>query len=219
MASTALELLNSAYKQANLDQDVTSFTMDEFPYSIAKDLINTVIQEMNRKGRYWFAESSAALAYSAGVYQYTYSTIGAGCDPKGILRIRKEAEDYMQELIQVNWRAFQHRFRRSAIQTGEPRYFAKYGNQIELDCIPDQDYELRCYYLRDMPLITATTDTLLCQETDEDVFREGVYCYLLNRLGRADWNAAYQFYLSKVEELLADMKQDVGIARQFPAAF
>lgn len=219
MTSTALQLVASAYKQANMDQTVTSFSMSDFPYSIAKDLLNTVISEMNREGHYWFTETSASLTYSAGVYQYAYSTIGSGLDPKGILRIRKEATDHQGELIQLNWRHFQQRFRRSAIETREPRYWSKYGNQIELDAKPDQDYELKIYYLRDMPMITATTDTLLCQETDEDVFREGVYAYLLNRLGRADWDDAYQFYWKKALSLLADMKQDVGTPRQFPAAF
>lgn len=219
MVSTALELLASAYQQANMDQTLTGFSMQDFPYTIAKDLLNTVIQEMNREGRYWFTETSAALPYTGGVYQYTYASIGNGLDPKGILRIRKEANNHQGELIQLNWRQFQQRFRRGSIQTGEPRYWSKYGNSIELDVIPDEDYSLTLYYLRDMPLITSETDTLLCQETDEDVFREGVYAYLLNRLGRADWDDAYQFYWKKVLSLLADMKQDSGLPRQFPAAF
>lgn len=219
MPSTALELVASAYKQANMDQTLTSFSMVDFPYDCAKDLLNTVIQEMNREGHYWFTQTDAILAYVDGVYQYSFSAIGSGLDPKGILRIRKEAGDNQTELIQLNWRQFQQRFRRGTVETREPRYWSKYGNQIELDAKPDQDYALTVYYLRDMPLITSETDTLLCQETDEDVFREGVLAYLLNRLVRPDWESAYQFYWKKVQSLLADMKQDVGIPRQMPAAF
>lgn len=219
MSSTALQIVASAYKQANMDQTLSSFSMSDFPYNIAMDLLNTVIQEMNREGRYWFTETSATLTYSAGVYQYAYSSIGSGVDPKSILRIRKEATDHKQELTQMNWRAFQECFRRDAVQTTEPTHWAKYGTQLELNCIPDQDYTIKVYHLRDMPLVSAVSDTLLCQEADEDVFREGVYAYLLNRLSRPDADKAYQFYWKKVQSLLADMKQDVGMPRQMPAAF
>lgn len=215
--ATALEIAAAAYRQANLDQDLSSFSMTDFPYSIALDLFNTVIREMNRKGRYWFAESTANLTYSVGVYQYTYASLSV--DPNAILRIRKEATDKWEELTQMNWRKFQEYYRRSAIQTTEPKYWSKYNGQIELNCIPDQDYTIKVYHLRDLPLIAATTDTLLCQVSDEDVFQEGIYAYLLNRLSRADWITAYQTYINKVDSLLADMKEDVGLPRQMPAAF
>lgn len=214
MGSTALQLAASAYKQANQDQDLTSFSMTDYPYNIAKDLFNTVIQEMNRWGRYWFAETQTALTYSNGVYQYNCTSLGI--DPKGILRIRKEATDHYGELTQMNKRRFQQLFRRSTISTGEPCYWTKYAGVIELNSIPDQDYSLQIYYLRDLPLITSDSDTLLCQETDEDVFREGAYAYLLQRLGRADWQTVYQMYQSKAMSLLANMKQDDGQPTQFP---
>ena len=217
--STALQIAASAYAQANMDQTLTSFSMSDFPYNVAKDLLNTVIQEMNRMGRYWFTETSATLSYSGGVYQYTYSSIASNLDPKGILRLRKELVDHKQELVQVNWRAFQERYRRDAVQTAEPLYWAKFGNQLELNAIPDQDYTIKVYYLRDMPLVTSASENLLCQDTDEDVFREGVYAYLLNRLGRPDWEKAYQIFRDKASDLLADMRQDVGLARQMPASF
>ena len=217
--STALQIAASAYAQANMDQTLTSFSMSDFPYNVAKDLLNTVIQEMNRMGRYWFTETSATLSYSGGVYQYTYSSIASNLDPKGILRLRKELVDHKQELVQVNWRAFQERYRRDAVQTAEPLYWAKFGSQLELNTIPDQDYTIKVYYLRDMPLVTSSGDYLLCQDTDEDVFREGVYAYLLNRLGRPDWEKAYQIFRDKASDLLADMRQDVGLARQMPASF
>ena len=219
MATSALDICESAYRQANLDQTLSSFSMTDFPYSIAQDLLNTVIQEMNRKGAYWFTETSADLTYSGGVYQYTFSSVASDLDPKRILRLRKESTNHKQELIQMNWRRFQERYRRDAVQTGEPLHWAKYGNSLELSTIPDQDYTIKVYYLRDMPLVTATTDTLLCQVGDEDVFREGVYAYLLDRLGRPDAQAKMAAYLNKVGDLLADMKQDSGIALQIPAAF
>jgi hypothetical protein len=142
-----------------------------------------------------------------------------GIDPKGILRIRKEATDHFGELREMNKRSFEQRFRRSAVSTGEPCFWTKYGGTLELNAKPDQDYSLTVYYLRDLPLIASDTDTLLCQETDEDVFREGVYAYLLQRLGRADWQTAYQMYTAKAQALLADMKQDSGMPTQMPAAF
>jgi hypothetical protein len=191
--------------------------MEDFPYNIAKDLFNTVIQEMNRWGRYWFAETRASLAYATGTYQYNCNTLKI--DPKGILRIRKETEDHYGELTQLNWRRFQQLFRRSEISTAEPCFWAKYGGVIEFNAKPDQDYNLTVYYLRDLPLIATDTDILLCQETDEDVFREGVYAYLLQRLGRGDWQQAYQLYQEKARNLLADMNQDDGQPTQMPAVF
>lgn len=216
--TTALNIAAAAYRQANLDQTLSSFSMSDFPYNIALDLFNTVIREMNRLGRYWFAETSTSLTYSGGVYQWSYQSLGQ-IDPKAILRIRKEASNYWGELIQYNYRAFQQQFRIADIPTQEPRYWTKYAGNIELDSKPDQDYTMKVYYLQDLPLISATTDTLLCQVSDEDVFQEGIYAYLLNRLGRPDWQQAYQVYMTKVKSLLADLNQDTGLPRQMPAAF
>jgi hypothetical protein len=215
--STALQIAASAYSQANQDQSLSSFSMTDFPYNIALDLLNTVIQEMNRLGRYWFTESSTVLAYSPGVYQYGFNSLAI--DPKGILRIRKEAPNIGNELTEMNYRTFQQQYRRASIPTQEPWHWSKFNGMIVLDTIPDQDYALTVYYLRDMPPVVSETDTLLCQVTDEDVFRDGVYAYLLNRLGRADWSTAYQAFKMKANTLLADMKKDVGMPRQMPAGF
>ncbi len=215
--STALDICARAYKRANLEQPLASFFMQDFPFNLALDLINLVIQEMNSMGHYWFTETYSSLMYSPGVNEWNFSSFQS--DPKGILRIRKELAGFKGELTEVNYRYFQQNYRINDVVTGEPRYWAKYGNSFVLDTIPDKDYNLVVYHLRDMPLIVENVDTLLCQETDEHVFQEGVYAYLLNSLQRPDWDAAYANFQRKANNLLADMNQDQGLARQWPAAF
>lgn len=215
--ANALAIAASAFKQANLDQTLSSFSMTDFPYNCALDLFNLVIREMNRKGRYWFAETSQTLAYSAGVYQYNYNTLNI--PPHAILRLRKEATDHYGELTQLNWREFQQLYRRSAIETTEPVAWSKYGGLLELSSKPDQDYTIKVYYLQALPLVVNTTDSLLGGDENEDVYQEGVYAYLLQRLARQDWQQAYQLFDAKTNALLADIKQDAGQPRQLPAAF
>lgn len=216
--ATALDIASTAYRRANLDQPLSSWFQQDFPFNVARDLMNLVIQEMNSLGRYWFTETYSSLMYTPGVNEWNFSSFQS--DPKGILRIRKEANGYKGELTEVNYRYFQERFRRDDVLiTGEPRYWAKYANSFVLDTIPDQNYNLVVYHLRDMPEIVENVDTLLCQDADNHVFQEGVYAYLLKTLQRPDWDAAYATYIAKVNNLLADTKKDLGLPRQMPAAF
>lgn len=217
MPITALELAADVYKQANLDQTLSSFSMTEFPYNVALSLLNETLCDLNRQSRYWFAETSTTLTYSPGVYTYSLTTLNI--DPKGILRIVREASGFQGELTQINEYEFWKRYRQSSIITDMPQYWRKYGSTIELNSIPDQNYSLRVYYLQDLPLIASTTDTFLVPDTDSDILKDGLYAYLLQRIGRPDWQIAYQAWVLKVKSLTAGQKQDVGIARQMPAAF
>jgi hypothetical protein len=216
--STAVELCAAAYRLANLDQELTSFaTTQEFPYNNALYFLNAVIQEMNRLGAYWFTETTTNLTYSPGVYQYNLSALNI--DPQKILRVRRESVTQAGELEQWNWRRFQQTYRRSALLTTVPSVFSKYGGHLELNCIPDQDYTLKVYHLRDMPKLSATTDTLLIPDADEDVIIDGVHAKLLQAMGRPDWGNYYTQFIEKSRSLLADMKQDMGLPRQMPANF
>jgi hypothetical protein len=216
--STSFQICERAFKQVNLDQPLISFSNNpDFPYNLGKELLNTVIQEMNRLGRYWFCETSTVLPYSAGVFQYNFTAFNI--DPKGIIRLRKETSPNKSELRPVNWRAFQKNYRQATLNTSEPMVWAKYGNTLELNTIPDKDYGITIYYFKDIPLVTSEGDILPIPEADEDVIAEGVYAYLLNRLGRQDAGEAYARFLNKASALLANMKQDSGMPSQMPAAF
>jgi hypothetical protein len=62
--TTAIGIVDAAYRQANMDQVPSSFsTTQEFPYNIALDILNTTLQEVNRASRFWFEESSQVLTY------------------------------------------------------------------------------------------------------------------------------------------------------------
>jgi len=214
--TTALGICQAAYRQVNLDQTLSSFSnSQEFPYNIALDLINTVIQEMNRMGRYWFAETSLALTYTLGINTYNLGSI----DPKDVTRIRREAENYQGELQELNYRAFQRKFENNIPPIQMPKRWSKFNNTLFFDSIPDQDYTITLYYFEDIPQVVNTTDTLIIPFKDEDVIREGVYAYLCERIGRPDFGEAYQNYLNKISKLLADMKKDTGLPQQWPGAF
>lgn len=217
MASTAVEIVAKAYRNHNLDS-VTSFSTSlEFPYNIALDLINDVISEMNRAGSYWFTETSTALTYSSGVYQYSFATLEI--DPKRVIRIRKELADHWGDLKQYNWYDFQRWYRTATIPTAEPTAFSKFGYSLELNVKPDQDYTLKVYHYKDMPLIETTTDTFLVPERDEDVLYYCCYQLLGYRTGRWTLEEALRAMRIKINPLLADMKQDAGMPLQMPAAF
>lgn len=216
--ATALDICAAAYRRANLDQPLSSWFQQDFPFNVARDIMNLVIQEMNSKGHYWFTETYSSLMYTPGVNEWSFTSFQS--DPKGILRIRKELPGYKGELIESNFRNFQQRWRvDSTIASGEPRYWSKFGNSFQLDTIPDKDYNLVVYHLRDMPDIVENVDALLCQDADNHVFQEGCYAYLLKTLQRPDWDSAYAAYISKVNNILAEMNKDVGIPRQMPAMF
>jgi hypothetical protein len=214
--SQAILIVAAAFRQANLDQTLISFNpSQEFPYNCGQDLINTVLQEMNRLANFGFTQTRTGLPYGVGVYQYALTN--SFIDPKRIIAVRKELT--RQSLKPMNWSQFQKRFRSAPIATGEPIAWAKFGNTLELSHIPDKDYTLSVQHYTDMPLITSGTQTLLLAESDEDVIRDGVYAYLLQRMGRDDFSTAYQLYRDKLTLLIQNQKADASLAQQMPAAF
>ena len=218
MGSTALEILNTAYRAHNLDT-VSSFSAgQEFPYNIALDVINEAVRTLNRLGSFWFAEAKTALPYSAGVYTYTLSSYNI--DPKRIRFLRAEpSTGGMGELKQYHYKQFLKAFRTSSVLTGRPTAYSKYGGSLELDCIPDSDWNIYCYHYKDLPLVTATTDTFLVPERDEDILTEACFQLLGQLQGRWSIADALGAIRAKASPFLADMKQDSGIVTQRPAAF
>jgi hypothetical protein len=218
--TTALQAANSALRQSNLDEISTliSNSNTPFPDKIVLDCLNMAIREMNRKGRFWFMESAVVLPYSVGVSSYTFDSLGS-VDPKGVLRIRREMDPLEGELVQQNYRWFQQRYRQQPILTQMPRAWTKFGNTLYLDSIPDQNYTLTMYCLKDIPIVTADNTTFPCQESDVDVFIDGLMAYLHHRTSNPDYAQVYQLWMSKVNALIADMAQDAGMPTQMPAAW
>lgn len=215
--SDAVTLCASAYRQMNLGSLSSFSTSQNYPFNIALDVLNTVIQEMNRKGSYGWSKTETALTYSAGVYTYDLSTLAI--DPKRIFLIQRTATDYQGSIDKVEWRQFQELYRRSAILTAMPTYYTVFKETLELNTKPDQDYTIKAYHYKDMPKVTATTDTLLVPETDEDIIIEGVMAFLSGRIGRPDAASLQAAWRLKLNDLLVDVKKDAGLPNQMPANF
>lgn len=215
--STAVQIITEAYRHHNLDEVTTFSTSLEFPYNIAKDVLNSVIREMNRVGPFWFTETETSLTYSAGVISYTLSS--NNIDPNRVIQVRKTATNYWGALSQYEYNQFLDKFRKTSVTTTQPSAWAKFGDTLYLDVYPDQDYTIKVLHFRDLPVVNATTDTFLIPERDEDILIDNCYQMLGYRLGKWDVGTALQAIAAKTRPLLANMKQDSGLARQMPAAF
>jgi hypothetical protein len=217
MGSTAIQLIAEAYRQLNLTEPTSFGASQEFPLNIAKDVLNKVIREMNRLGNLWFTETATLLAYSGGVYTWDLSALNV--DPKRIRYVRKEALNHQGELAEYPNRTFRQFFRGSAVQTAQPTGFTKSANTFELNCIPDQDYQITIYHFRDMPAVTATTDTLLVPERDEDILTENCLEWLNYRMGKQDKQMSLMNIRANTIPFLVQVKSDAGMPKQMPAAF
>lgn len=215
--TTAVQIIQSAYRQANEEAPSSFSTSQNWPQAICLDLLNGVIAEMNRMGSYWFTEASQALPYGSGVYAYNLETLNI--DPRMIKEVRREANNYIGVLTQVEASQFRRHYRGAAVLTATPSVWTKYGYTLELDCIPSQDFTLKAYYWRELPLISATTDTLLSDSSYDDVYIVGVMAYLKKRMGKPDWQTDYQEYIEKIKQLLSATTADSGLAAQMPARF
>lgn len=219
MGNTALTIAAEAYRQCNLDSELTSFsTTQEWPYKTALTYINDIISEMNRMGNLYFTETETALAYSPSTSSWDLSALNV--DPRRVFRVRRTLTNYEGDLESINYQTFQRRYRTNGTGTNNaPQRYSRYANTLYTDVAPDQDYSLKVYHFRDMPAVTTTSDTLLLPERDEDVLRQGIKSYVLRDMGRDDWQAQYQIFVSKVSSMLVAMKNDSALPTRMPAAF
>jgi len=217
MGATAVQIITEAYRKHNLDEVSSFSTSLEFPYNLAEDVINDVIRYANRLGSYWFTETKTGLTYGVGTYTYSFNTLAV--DPKRIRFIWKEATNFQGELEQKNKREFMLLYRRAATVTTTPTAWTKYGDTLELNTIPDQDYSIYVYHFKDMPVVTATGDTFLIPERDEDMLIQACYHKLGAYIGKwthAEAEGQIKFLFGP---FLADTKQDSGRPNQMPANF
>ena len=221
--STALQIAADAYNDAGTDQTLTSFTMSEWPYSIALNVINTAIGDMNREGSYSFGEASQLLTYTPGNSSYNLNTVASYViEPRRIMRVRRELTNYAGELKEYNYRDFQRYFRNTSLITQKPVAWSKYSGILYLNSIPDQDYNLTIYYYQQIqPIVVGVNDNqdTIIPEYHEDVLRDLMKAQLLKEMGRPDFSNQYTLAMKKVAELVARSNEDTGIPSVMPRAF
>lgn len=221
--STAIQLLQMAYRDHNLEAPSAFSTTTEFPLNIAQDLINEVIQELNKMGNFWFCRTKTAFAYTANVYTYNLGTLEI--NPNRIEYVRRDSTTLSGgELIQYEYRMFQRLFRGTTIPSGIPGKYSIFNDTIEFDIKPDADYSIFCYHFKDMPYITATTDSqstgaILVPTQYEDLIRQGCYYFLGSKIGKWDHDKALLDLKYKAQPFLIVVKSNSGIPTRMPAAF
>lgn len=215
--SNALQILQAAYRANNFLEPSSFSTSQEFPLNIALDVLNQVIGEMNRLGNLEFTKTKTALTYSVGTYTYDLSDLSI--DQRRIHYIRREALGYEGELTAYEYRHFQSRYRCGSLQTTTPVAWSKFSDTLELSSIPDQNYSLFVYHWKDLPEITATTDTFLIPIPDEDILKHNCEMYLGYKTGRWDYSYAVQAIKAKTAPFLVSTKNDSAVPQQMPAVF
>lgn len=216
--TTAVALADAVFREANFATEVTSFsTTQTFPYNIAQGLLNKAIDELNEKGRYRFMLTNTSLAYSAGVNTYSLDTLNV--DSEAIVRIERTLTDYKGELKAMNLRRFRNLYRRSATQTATPTAWTDYGDTLELDTIPDQDYTLECWNYAPITRVTATTDEISIPERHEHILEDLMLAYLTQRLGRPDYANLYSLAINKAMDMKVNTQGLRSRPNRMPAAF
>lgn len=224
MVSTALQVAAGAFLDAGTGQDLTAFDMTtEFPFCLALNCINSAISALNLMGSYSFAETTLILPYSVGVSSYNLNTVGPTViEPRRIMRLRRELVGLAGELVEYNYRDFQKRFRAAALQTQQPRTWAKYAGILYLDSIPDKDYTHTLYYYQHIePIVVGVNDNLptIIPEHHIDILRDMTNANLLKEMGRPDFANQYTLAKVKASALLARSNQDSGMLTQMPRSF
>lgn len=195
--------------------------MSDWPYSMAKLLLNKVISEMNSYGKYWFMETATVLSFTTGNYIYNMNTLGI--DPKSITKIEAVTDNptgsNVITVLPINYYDFTLRYPASVLQDEPPRFFSRYNTSIYFNHAPQSDYQITVYHLAEIPMATQENDTLMCPDKYEHVFQDGVYAYLLNRQSRSDANTAYALWQTKIKNMVANVEMDDAMATQLPAAF
>lgn len=219
MGSTALEICQRAYRKAMVGQPLTTFgTNQNEPYNFALDLLNDVINEINRQGELWFLLTKTTLTYVATNTNHVYDLGALNIDPRRIKRIARTL-DQQGRVRPMNWPVFNEMYRRNALVNGTPVAYSVFNDTLEFNTSHDKDYGLVIEHYKDMPRVTATTDTLLVPERDEDVLEDGVLALLKQRIAMPDADTTYLLYQKKLDRLVYDSKRNNGNYFVRPARF
>lgn len=216
--TTAVALAASVFRQANQYSELTSFsTSQSFPYNIALDLLNEAIDELNEKGRYRFMLTSTALTYAPSTSTYSLNTLGV--DSEGILRIERNLSGYQGELAALNLQDFRARYRRSATASAVPTAWTDYGDVLELNTEPDQDYTIKCWHYDAITRVSATTDVIAVPTRHEHILKDLFLAYLAERLGRPDYLNLYTVAREKAMGMIVNTQALRSRPSRMPASF
>lgn len=214
MPQTALAIASEAYRTASMDQPLEGFTPSaDFPYNIALELLNKVLAEINRKGPLWFMAERTPLPYQSGP---GYDLTALGVDQRRIVSLNRTANNQGALLKQLEWNGFYRQYRTQQQAFGQPVAWAKFNGVLELNCAPDRDYALELTHYKPLPRVAVPDEVLPIPDHHIDVVVQGVYAYLLDRLGRQDATMAMTEYREGINEMLADVKSDAGLPRAMP---
>lgn len=218
MGSTALEICQRAYRKAQVGQLTTFGTNQNEPFNMALDLLNDVIMDINREGELWFLLASTPLTYADNDTNYRYDLGTLLIDPRRIRRIIRTL-DRNGPVKAMNWPVFWEQYRRGEIQEATPAAYSVFGKTLEFDNKHDKDYGLVVEHYKDIPRVTAASDTLPLPERDEDVLEDGILAHLKLKLSMPDGETAYALYTKKISRLVYDTKKNSGNFFVRPARF
>lgn len=218
MPISALEICQKAYKKTNPGQALTSLTQTAWPYSIALDLLNDVISELNIYN-YYFMEAEVDLPFTTGVNSFNLTDLEI--NPKAIVKVQSSngVDGIPDSVYPMNYYDFILRWPTVVLSNQQPRYYSHYGNTLYLNNSPLSDYGVKVYHLAKIPIMTNENSILPVPPEYEHVFKDGVNSKLLIELDRPDANLKYQLWEKKIKDMVAAIEIDYGMATQFPAKF
>jgi hypothetical protein len=217
--TTALAFMQRVFRRAQMNPFTSFATSQSFPANIALDVLQRAVEELNSRGRYEFMLTSVDLAYSVGVYEYTMSTVAADLNGEGITKIELTESNFETELISMEVQQFRNIYRRSAILTVKPVAWTDYGDTLELNSIPNQDYGIKVWYYALISKPTLVTDDIDVPERYEGVLEDMAYAYLLEALGREDFSLKYQLADKQANKFVANTSKKRSRANVMPRAF
>ena len=218
--TTALELCKNAYAETNPGQDLTSFSQQDWPYSLALGYLNKVISEMNVYS-YKFMQKDTLLPYSPGTFIYDLSALGI--DPGTITKVQTNTSDGLAiniaKVVPINYDDYTSYYPSSLLQNIQPRFYATYGDDLYLNNAPQLDYQVHVYHLAEIPQMVSENDIFPVPMKYQHIFQDGVKCNLLMDLSRGDGLQKYQIWQSKIKDMAAKVETDYALPTQLPRAF
>lgn len=216
--TTAVELMSNVFMRANFESTLSSFsTSQSFPYNMALSCLNRAVDELNSYGRYRFMVGVEDLTYSVGDNTYSLSTLGI--DAEGITQVERNLEGYAGNLDSCALPFFRARYRRAATQTAMPTAWTDYGDVLEFNTIPDQDYEIKVWHIPVISRKSATSDVIEIPERYQFVLSDMAYAWLLETVGRQDFAEKYSLATKSAKTMLTNDHTLRSRPIQMPRAF
>lgn len=216
--STAIEIAQRACRLLQLDRQPENFsTTQPYPYNTLLDRMNDIIAGLNRDGNMYFTLTDTELVYNSG--QYTFNLTNINIDPARIRAVHRTLLGDEGELPCYQWDKFIRYYRNGGIKTARPDAYGIFNVTLNLSTIPDKNYRIKIHHYRDMPTITAPTDTLLFPKNDEDVLQYGLMFHLAAAFGRDDQTALKEEFATRRMQLLNRTINLKSLPKRLPRRF